>query len=290
MELELRDLRRTYGKKEALCGISLRLTPGICGLLGPNGAGKSTLMNIPSGNLAPSAGSVFLDGTDTRELGAAFRARLGYVPQQQTFYPGFTAERFLYYIAALRGMSRQRARERMEQVLEALGLTEVRAQPIRSLSGGMKQRLLLAQAILDEPDILILDEPTAGLDPRQRIAVRNLIAEIGMKKIVLISTHVVSDIEFIAGRVALLRKGTLIADGTPADLIRGVEGRVWEAEMEEEQAREASRWGMVAGLSRSSTGVLVRLLAEAPPPLPCSPARPTLEDVYLWHFGDEVVL
>ncbi len=290
MELELRDLRRTYGKKEALCGISLRLTPGICGLLGPNGAGKSTLMNILSGNLAPSAGSVFLDGTDTRELGAAFRARLGYVPQQQTFYPGFTAERFLYYIAALRGMSRQRARERMEQVLEALGLTEVRAQPIRSLSGGMKQRLLLAQAILDEPDILILDEPTAGLDPRQRIAVRNLIAEIGMKKIVLISTHVVSDIEFIAGRVALLRKGTLIADGTPADLIRGVEGRVWEAEMEEEQAREASRWGMVAGLSRSSTGVLVRLLAEAPPPLPCSPARPTLEDVYLWHFGDEVVL
>lgn len=290
MELEIRDLRKSYGGKEALRGLTVTLTEGICGLLGPNGAGKSTLMNIMTGNLAQSGGEILLDGKDIRSLGVDYRAKLGYMPQQQTLYPGFTAERFLYYIAALRGMSREYAAERIDWSLELLGLSDVRSKRIRSFSGGMKQRLLLAQAVLNDPDILILDEPTAGLDPKQRIAVRNLIAQIGLHKIILISTHVVSDVEFIAERMVLLNSGVMEAQGTPEELSRSVEGRVWEAEIDERRASEASRYGLVSGMTRGSGGVTVRLLAEEKPGIPCVQARPTLEDVYLWHFGDVVAL
>ena len=182
MDLTFDALSKNYGKKQALIGFSAELTGGIYGLLGPNGAGKSTLMNILTGNLRQTAGEIRSNGAEIRSLGAAFRGRVGYMPQQQTLYPGFTAERFLLYMASLRRMPRARALERIDWALGAVGLSDVRGKTIRSLSGGMKQRLLLAQAILDEPDILILDEPTAGLDPRQRIAVRNLIAEIALQE------------------------------------------------------------------------------------------------------------
>lgn len=174
MELQFHDVAKRYGAKEALRGIDLTLTPGVYGLLGPNGAGKSTLMNILTGNLRPTRGRVTLDGQDTVSMGEAFRRRLGYCPQQQALYPGFTGEQFLYYMASLQGMSREDAKERMDWALARLDLTEAAGRPIRGWSGGMKQRLLLAQALLHDPDILVLDEPTAGLDPRQRVAVRNL--------------------------------------------------------------------------------------------------------------------
>ncbi|MFR0786833.1 MAG: ABC transporter ATP-binding protein [Vescimonas sp.] len=185
MELQFHDVAKRYGAKEALRGIDLTLTPGVYGLLGPNGAGKSTLMNILTGNLRPTRGHVTLDGEDTVSMGEAFRRRLGYCPQQQALYPGFTGEQFLYYMASLQGMSREDAKRRMDWALARLDLTEAAGCPIRGWSGGMKQRLLLAQSLLHDPDILVLDEPTAGLDPRQRVAVRNLIGEIAGEKIVL---------------------------------------------------------------------------------------------------------
>lgn len=165
MELQFHDVAKRYGAKEALRGIDLTLTAGVYGLLGPNGAGKSTLMNILTGNLRPTRGRVTLDGEDTVSMGAAFRRRLGYCPQQQALYPGFTGEQFLYYMASLQGMSREDARRRMDWALARLDLTEAAGRPIRGWSGGMKQRLLLAQSLLHDPDILVLDEPTAGLDP-----------------------------------------------------------------------------------------------------------------------------
>jgi ABC-type multidrug transport system ATPase subunit len=167
MELQFHDLKKNYGKKQALKGINLTLKPGIYGLLGPNGAGKSTLMNILTGNLKPTAGYITLDGQDIHTLGEAFRSRLGYCPQQQTLYPSFTGEQFLYYMASLQGMKKSEAAKRIDWVLGEVSLLDVRHKPIRSYSGGMKQRLLIAQSILHDPDILILDEPTAGLDPHR---------------------------------------------------------------------------------------------------------------------------
>ena len=268
MELQFHDVAKRYGAKEALRGIDLTLTAGVYGLLGPNGAGKSTLMN----------------------MGAAFRRRLGYCPQQQALYPGFTGEQFLYYMASLQGMSREDTKRRMDWALARLDLTEAAGRPIRGWSGGMKQRLLLAQSLLHDPDILVLDEPTAGLDPRQRVAVRNLIGEIAGDKIVLLCTHVVQDVEFIARELILMNQGLIIRRGSPHALEQELEGKVWELTAAEEQLPDVAQYGTVCGVSRQQDGILVRLLSAAKPPLPCAPARPDLEDVYLFHFGEGAAL
>ena len=290
MELQFHDIAKRYGAKEALNGIDLTLTAGVYGLLGPNGAGKSTLMNILTENLRPTRGHITLDGQDTVHMGAAFRSRLGYCPQQQALYPGFTGEQFLYYMASLQGMTRDDARQRMTWLLERLDLTEAAGRPIRGWSGGMKQRLLLAQALLHDPDILVLDEPTAGLDPRQRVAVRNLIGEIAGDKVVLLSTHVVQDVEFIAGELILLNQGSILRRGTPHRLASELEGRVWETTVSQAALPDMTQYGTVCGVSRQQEGVLVRLLCDTKPPLPCTPARPDLEDVYLFHFGQGAAL
>lgn len=290
MKLQFHNITKRYGAKEALRGIDLTLTAGVYGLLGPNGAGKSTLMNILTENLRPTCGHITLDGRDTVRMGAAFRSRLGYCPQQQALYPGFTGEQFLYYMASLQGMTRGDARRRMTWLLERLDLTEAAGRPIRGWSGGMKQRLLLAQALLHDPDILVLDEPTAGLDPRQRVAVRNLIGEIAGDKVVLLSTHVVQDVEFIAGELILLRQGSILRRGTPHRLTSELEGRVWETTVAQAALPDMAHYGTVCGVSRQREGVLARLLCESKPPLPCTPARPDLEDVYLFHFGQGAAL
>ena len=286
MELRIQDLRKNYGAKQSLKGVTLTMTEGIYGLLGPNGAGKSTLMNILTGNLPATSGSIFLDGRDITTLGKAFRSRLGYMPQYQAFYPGFTAEQFLCYIASLRGMTKNHAKERIAWALELLGLWEVRKKSIRSMSGGMRQRLLLAQAILDDPDILVLDEPTAGLDPRQRTIVRNLIGEISLQKIVLISTHVVSDVEFTAKELVLLSQGEICLQGTQWELTSQLQGQVWEVSVPENQVGELEKYGTVCALAKGEKGALVRLLASQAPPFPAEPIRPSLEDVYLHQFGE----
>lgn len=285
MELQVTGLKKSYGKKRALKGVSMTLTEGIYGLLGPNGAGKSTLMNILTGNLSQDAGEVRFDGVDIRTLGSSFRARLGYMPQQQTYYPTFTVEQFLYYIGALRGMKRKEAKKRMDWALDLLALSDVRKKQLRALSGGMRQRLLLAQAVLADPDILILDEPTAGLDPQQRIAVRNLISEIALHKIVLISTHVVSDVEFVAKELILQSEGRILCQAAPRELTQALQGTVWEVRIPEDALLRLAACGTVCALAKEGDGVTVRLLAEKKPPFDCEAVRPTLEDVYLRHFG-----
>lgn len=290
MKIELKNLSKSYGNKQALKNISLELTPGIYGLLGPNGAGKSTMMNIITGNLKQSGGDILFDGKDIASSGKGFRRRIGYCPQQQTLYPGFTAEQFLFYMASLHGINKKKARERIDWALKIFSLYDIKDKRIKSLSGGTKQRLLLAQSVLHDPDILILDEPTAGLDPRQRIAVRNIIGEIALHKIVLISTHVVQDVEFIAKEIIFLSDGDIICKGTANELTNSIGNKVWEIAAAEEALPEIMKIGTVCGIAKEEDNVAVRILSEKQPDGFCTPVRPNLEDVYLYYFGTAVEL
>lgn len=231
MELKIEELTKCYRSKVALDRLSYTMTSGVYGLLGPNGAGKSTLMNILAGNLSQTSGRVCWNGTDIRKLGASYRAILGFMPQQQALYPEFRGREFLDYMAALEQMPRDDARKRIEAVLSMVGLTAVADARIRTYSGGMKQRLLLAQAILAEPKLLILDEPTAGLDPRQRIYVRRLLSELAKEAVVLIATHVVSDVEKSAKEIVMIRDGKLLESGSPTELTEKFAARSPDAEI-----------------------------------------------------------
>ncbi|MBR6336398.1 MAG: ABC transporter ATP-binding protein, partial [Ruminococcus sp.] len=213
MKLEISSLTKKYGNITALDHFSYTFTPGVYGLLGPNGAGKSTLMNLITDNLKPTSGSISFDGQETAKMGAEFRRLIGFMPQQQGVYPSFTLERFLWYMAALKGMKKPDAKADIERLIGLVNLADARKKRLGGFSGGMKQRALIAQAMLGDPKIVILDEPTAGLDPKERIRIRNLIAEIAFEKIVIIATHVVPDIEFIAKEVLLMSKGRIIDSG-----------------------------------------------------------------------------
>lgn len=223
MELTIHALTKWYGEKLALDHVSTSLTEGVYGLLGPNGAGKSTLMNLLVGNLLPSDGIIQVDGRNVIDMGQEYRALLGYMPQQQIFYPYFTARRFLEYMSVLKGMDGKQAADDISELLMRVELTDLAGQKIRTFSGGMKQRLLLAQALLGDPKILILDEPTAGLDPRQRILVRQLISEAAGDKIILIATHVISDVESLAKELILLKNGKIVCKGNKERLIQDMQ-------------------------------------------------------------------
>lgn len=290
MELKFHAIKKNYGKTQALKDINLVLKPGIYGLLGPNGAGKSTLMNILTGNVKQSEGYITLDGKDTRLMGKDFRGRVGYCPQQQALYANLTGEQFLYYIASLQGIKKGHASVRIDWALDMLSLNDVRRKPIRSYSGGMKQRLLIAQALLHDPDILILDEPTSGLDPRQRVAVRNLIGQIALYKIVLISTHVVQGVEHIANELILLSGGSIIRQGTPSELLHELENKIWELTIAEKDLEQVKQYGIVCGITKNSNGICVRILSPEKPTPDCIAVKPNLEDVYLFHFGDAEVI
>lgn len=222
MELNIDRVTKQYGPKIAVDRISLTLKPGVTGLLGANGAGKTTLMRMLCGILRPTSGSISLDGLDVSTEG--YRAVLGYLPQDFGYYPSFSALDFLLYLGALKGMERKQAKERSLELLEVVGLGEVSRKKIRTYSGGMKQRLGIAQALLSRPKLLILDEPTAGLDPKERVRFRTLIEEQGKESIVLLSTHIVSDVEHIAGRILMVKDGQLIYDGSAADTPQDLEG------------------------------------------------------------------
>ena len=216
--LELQNITKHYGARKALDHILLTLENGIYGLLGPNGAGKSTLMNIITGNLKPTSGIVLWNGENARNLGPAYLSLLGYAPQQQGLYDTFTGIRFLSYMAALKGIPKKKQKGEIQRVLDYVNLTEKAYRPIGTYSGGMKQRILVAQAILGDPHLIVLDEPTAGLDPKERVRIRENIRNISGDKIILVSTHVVSDIESIAKEIILLRNGKIVDKDTISNL------------------------------------------------------------------------
>ena len=285
MELTFDRLSKNYGEVQAVKDVSFTLTQGVHGLLGPNGAGKSTMMNILSGNLAQTAGRITFNGEDIRTMGKEFRKWLGYMPQQQALYPGFTAAQFLGYMASLRGMGKSEATDAVHRVLGQVELENVATRKIKTFSGGMKQRLLIAQAILADPDVLVLDEPTAGLDPKQRIAIRNLIASLAERKIVIVSTHVVSDIAGIAREILLLKQGELISQLPPPELIRQIDGTVWEASVSKEDLPLWQSQYRISNMAYDGSDFCLRLLSDEEVP-GGHQVKPNLEDVYLSYFGE----
>lgn len=286
--LEIKNISKTYkkGTVKALDDFSVTLTPGVYGLLGPNGAGKSTLMNIITDNLNSDSGEVLYDGEDIKKLGKDYRTVLGYMPQQQGLYDDFTLNRFLWYMAALKGLKKKEAKAKITSLLETVNLKDAAHKKLGSFSGGMKQRALIAQALLNDPKILILDEPTAGLDPKERIRIRNFISEIAENKIVLISTHVVSDIEFIAKEIILLKSGKLVSHDTCNNLIKEIENKVFEIEINKDELKCFQETYRVSNLFHDDDDkIIVRIVTDIPPEnYKVQPVKPTLEDLYLYVF------
>ena len=287
--MQIKNLSKTYkkGAVKALDKFTVTLTSGVYGLLGPNGAGKSTLMNIITDNLNGDSGEVLFNGENIKKLGKNYRALLGYMPQQQGLYDDFTLNRFLWYMAALKGLKKKEAKQKIASLLETVNLKEYAHKKLGSFSGGMKQRALIAQALLNDPQILILDEPTAGLDPKERIRIRNFISEIAENKIVLISTHVVSDIEFIAKEIILLKSGKLVSQDTCNNLTKTIEHKVFEVETDKENLKCFQNNYRVSNLYYNDDKIIVRIVTDNPP-IEYNPqeAKPALEDLYLYVFEE----
>lgn len=287
MELQLQDLRKQYGEKCAVNNVSVNLTPGVYGLLGANGAGKTTLMRMICGVLKPTSGSIRLNGKTVEQLGEQYYTHLGYMPQDFGFYPDFTAREFMLYMAAVKGLDKRLAEKRTEDLLCMVNLSDVADKKIKSYSGGMKQRLGIAQAELNSPAILILDEPTAGLDPKERVRFRNLISDFAKEKIVILSTHIVSDVSYIADTILMMKQGRFLLQepmGTVTDSIRG---KVWELLVDERTAAEYSRRFSVVNLHHENNMVRLRVIEETAPEKDAQVVEPSLEDLFLYHFGEE---
>lgn len=282
--LELKHLTKKYGEHTVLNDINFTFDKGVYGLLGANGAGKSTLMNLITDNIKRTDGEILYNGTDVLKLGAKFRKKVGYTPQLQGMYEDFTARAFLHYIGSLKGMKLREAKAQTEEFLEVVGLRKVAHKRLGSFSGGMRQRVLIAAAMLDRPEILILDEPTAGLDPEERIRLRNYISDIARERTVILATHVVSDIESIADSVIMLCKGKPAAVGTPAQLISGVKDKVYElcGSYEDISARKAD-YGK-GQVYQTEQGFVLRITAdECPTGFAPVTSGIDLEDVYLYY-------
>lgn len=288
MELTIEHLTKKFRDKTAVDDVNLRLATGVWGLIGANGAGKTTLMRMVAGILTPTGGSVQLDGIDIRDLGESYRAVFGYLPQDFGFYPEFTVQDYLEYIAALKGLDAHLTKERIKGLLNMVGLWDVRGKHIRKLSGGQQRRIGIAQALLNDPKILVLDEPTSGLDPSERVHFRNILSELGQDKLVLISTHIVSDVEYIATRNAIMKAGKLVALGTTEELLEKAKGLVWESRMPPSAVDALDKQICKVNQRNEPDGtVAVRYVAEAPLTEDSVPMTPRLEDIYLWIFRDE---
>lgn len=284
MLLQTEELTKAYGNTYALNRVSLEFRFGVYGILGPNGSGKSTLFNLITDNLSATSGGVLLDGSEILSLGRKYREQIGYMPQQQGFYDDFTVTMFLQYFARLKGMNKAATRASIETILPMVNLMPQAHDRIRSLSGGMKQRLLFAQALLGNPKILILDEPTAGLDPKERINFRNMLAELSQNKIILLATHIVSDIECIADEVILLKKGRVIQKDTPENLMKGVQGKVFEVRDKKRDLLALQQTAGLGNIIHDQNGISLRIVTDDPQTDYLPVQNISLEDVYLYYF------
>ena len=294
MQLEIKNIHKNYGKVQALKGVSMELNAGVYGLLGPNGAGKSTLIQIITGNLSASDGEICYDGKNIKKSEKNYKRLLGYVPQSQGIYDSFTAKQFLEYMAILKDVDKKSIPKQINSILEVVSLTEVKDRKLGGFSGGMRQRILIGQALLGNPEIVILDEPTAGLDPKERIRIRNFISKIAENKIVLIATHVVSDVESIAKEIILLGNGIIAGKGTPEELCGALNGQVWKCNISPSQYEEMEKQFVITNLQEVPGGTIrVRFIGQETKvnqiienSIQVQSVYPNLQEVYLHIFSE----
>ena len=280
VEKRFRD--RTAVKKTDLC-----LESGVYGLLGENGAGKTTLMRMICGVLKPTGGRIRCDGIEIGQLGRAYRRLLGYLPQDFGYYGEFSARRFLRYMAALKAMPQDRAERRIDEMLDLVDLAPFQKQKLKTFSGGMLRRIGIAQALLNDPEILILDEPTAGLDPRERVRFRNIISSLGKERTVVLSTHIVSDVDYIADQIMIMKHGEIAAEGTGQELTRAAGKIAWKCVAGEEEAERLGGSFTVSNIRHLENGVELRIVSDRRPAPDAEALEPTLEDIYLYLTGEK---
>ena len=285
MELVIDRVSKQYKNRIAVDRVSLRLSKGVYGLLGENGAGKTTLMRMICGILRPTGGSITLDKMEAGE--EAYRDKLGYLPQDFGYYPEFTAQDFMMYIAALKGIPKSRAKIKTDELLETVSLKNEAKKKIKTFSGGMKQRLGIAQALLNDPKILVLDEPTAGLDPKERVKFRNIISRLGADRIILLSTHIVSDVEHIANIIMVMKNGQLIHEGSLEEIIAVIKGKVWECTVSQSAADGLTEKYPIINTRNEGDKVFLRLVCDEKPCENAANAEASLEDLYLYYFSGE---
>ena len=281
-ELELVNVQKSFKEKIAVKEISVCLQHGIYGLLGENGAGKTTLMRMICGILEPTQGSILCDGMRIQEMGGAFRSLLGYLPQDFGYYEDFSAYRFLHYMAALKAIPEDYAKNKIDELLEVVDLTAVKDKKLKTFSGGMIRRIGIAQALLNNPEILILDEPTSGLDPKERVRFRNIISSLGKNRIIILSTHIVSDVEYIADSIMIMKNGKMIRTGTEKELAEEVKNCVWKCLVSEKEAMELNEKYIVSNLKNQGENVELRIVSKEKPIPDAEPLEVTLEDIYLY--------
>ncbi|MFR3567832.1 MAG: ABC transporter ATP-binding protein [Paraclostridium sordellii] len=290
MELTLKNITKVFKDKIAVNDFNVTLTSGVYGLLGPNGAGKTSLMRIIADVSNATSGEVYLNGKSKTELGADYRDVLGYLPQDVGFYKSFTAQKFLEYVATLKGIDKEKASIKIDKLLKFVNLEKDRKRKIGKFSGGMKQRLGIAQALLNDPKILILDEPTAGLDPNERIRFKNLIAEISRDKIVILSTHIVSDVEFIANEILIMRDGELVEKATPVEMLNSIRGKVHSLKIKEDLLHKVQIKFKVSNIIRDHEHIMVRVVGDKSPLIDgveVIDESPNLEDLFLYYFDSD---
>lgn len=286
--MQLDRLTKQFGSAIAVDRLSAGFTPGVYGLLGANGAGKTTLMRMICDVLKPTSGSIIWNGMPIDRLGEQYRSILGYLPQDFGYYPNFTALDFMLYLSALKGLEWKAAKRRSLELLDLVGLRGVAKKKVKTFSGGMKQRLGIAQAVINNPQVLVLDEPTAGLDPKERVRFRNLISTLSQDKVVILSTHIVSDVEYIADEILIMRSGQIITSGTVEEILGQVSGVVWECAVTPREADAMSARMAVGNIRYDHNGVaIVRIVSDTQPHNNAKIVEPTLEDVYLYLFQEK---
>ncbi|MEG0751072.1 MAG: ABC transporter ATP-binding protein [Oscillospiraceae bacterium] len=287
MQLTISNVSKKYGGRYALKNVNLELKNGVYGLLGPNGAGKTTLINIITGILSADSGKILCDGKDVKDLKLQYVSKIGYLPQYPVFYKDFKAREFLHYIAAVKGLSHKDGVQKSEELLSMVNLSDEADKRIGSYSGGMRQRLGIAQAMLSDPELLILDEPTAGLDPKERIRFRNIISKLSAGRIVILSTHIVSDVEHIANDIILLGAGELIAKNSPENLTASMLGKVWSVTATDDTIGKYIDTFNISNILHQCGNYHLKIISDTPPDVNCKQTAPSLEDVFLYHFKEE---